>query len=123
MSEKTMGRKTAVGQMLFAGGLLTCCLALASAQTPAPAQGGAAGDKSKSTQTQPVAGKTAAGKVAAGNAAEDVGERKFQQNCSRCHHAPQELSPRISGTVVMHMRVRASLSDADAQAILRYLAP
>jgi hypothetical protein len=48
---------------------------------------------------------------------------KFRQNCSRCHNAPQELSPRISGTVVQHMRVRASLSEADAQAILLYLAP
>ncbi|HXE08837.1 MAG TPA: hypothetical protein VN612_13135 [Acidobacteriaceae bacterium] len=54
---------------------------------------------------------------------ETNGEVKFQQNCSRCHNAPQELSPRISGTVVQHMRVRASLSEADARAILQYLAP
>jgi cytochrome c5 len=54
---------------------------------------------------------------------QDMGELKFQQNCSRCHNAPQDLSPRISGTVVMHMRVRASLSDSDVKAILKYLAP
>ena len=53
----------------------------------------------------------------------DVGEQKFQQNCSRCHNAPQELSRRISGTVMMHMRARASLSAADERAILHYLAP
>jgi hypothetical protein len=53
----------------------------------------------------------------------DVGELKFQQNCSRCHNAPQELSRRISGTVTMHMRARASLSAADERAIVHYLAP
>jgi cytochrome c5 len=53
----------------------------------------------------------------------DPGERKFQANCSRCHTAPEQLSPRIVGTVVRHMRVRASLSAQDEQDILRYLAP
>jgi cytochrome c5 len=53
----------------------------------------------------------------------DPGERKFQANCSRCHTAPQQLSPRIVGTVVRHMRVRASLSAEDERDILRYLAP
>ena len=53
----------------------------------------------------------------------DIGERKFQQNCSRCHTTPEQLSPRITGTIVMHMRVRASLSDEDAKDILRYLSP
>jgi len=64
-----------------------------------------------------------AAKQSANTAVAPSGEEKFQQNCSRCHSAPQELSPRISGTVVMHMRVRASLSEADAKAILHYLAP
>jgi cytochrome c5 len=63
-------------------------------------------------------------KAAASHAATDEqGEKKFQQNCNRCHNAPQELSPRITGTVLLHMRVRASLSEADERAILRYLAP
>jgi cytochrome c5 len=51
------------------------------------------------------------------------GEQKFQQNCSRCHNAPEGFSPRISGTIVKHMRVRASLSEQDAREILRYLNP
>jgi mono/diheme cytochrome c family protein len=51
------------------------------------------------------------------------GERVFQQNCSRCHDAPQGFPPQISGTVVRHMRVRASLSQKDAQALLRFLNP
>jgi cytochrome c5 len=57
------------------------------------------------------------------SAAADPGEQKFQANCSRCHAAPQELSPRIVGTVVRHMRVRASLSAEDERDILRFLAP
>jgi cytochrome c5 len=55
--------------------------------------------------------------------ASDSGERKFNANCSRCHTAPEQLSPRIVGTVVRHMRVRASLSAEDERDILRYLAP
>jgi mono/diheme cytochrome c family protein len=53
----------------------------------------------------------------------DIGERKFQANCSRCHTAPEQLSPSITGTVVRHMRVRASLSAQDEKDILKYLAP
>ncbi len=53
----------------------------------------------------------------------DIGERKFEANCSRCHSAPEQLSPSITGTVVRHMRVRASLSAQDEKDILRYLAP
>lgn len=53
----------------------------------------------------------------------DEGERVFQQNCSRCHAAPEGFSPRISGTVVRHMRVRASLSKHDEQELLRFLNP
>ena len=51
------------------------------------------------------------------------GQKVFEQNCSRCHNAPQGFSPRISGTVVRHMRVRAGLSKEDAQAVLRFLNP
>lgn len=53
----------------------------------------------------------------------DPGERKFQTNCSRCHTAPEQLSSRVAGTVLRHMRVRASLSADDERDILRYLAP
>jgi cytochrome c5 len=54
---------------------------------------------------------------------EDEGEKKFQQYCSRCHNAPESLSPRITGTVIRHMRVRANLPKKDAEAILHYLNP
>jgi len=52
-----------------------------------------------------------------------AGERKFKQNCSRCHDAPQDLSTHLSGTVLRHMRVRASLSEQDERDILKFLNP
>ena len=51
------------------------------------------------------------------------GERVFNQNCSRCHEAPQTFPPQISGTIVRHMRVRASLSAQDEKALLKFLNP
>ncbi|WP_348264042.1 hypothetical protein P8935_05790 [Telmatobacter sp. DSM 110680] len=59
----------------------------------------------------------------AGVANSGDGEKKFKQNCSRCHEAPQNLSPSISGTVLRHMRVRASLSQQDERDILKFLNP
>ena len=56
-------------------------------------------------------------------ARQNEGERKFAQNCSRCHNPPQSFSPHISGTIVLHMRVRASLSKQDEEDILRFLNP
>lgn len=67
--------------------------------------------------------KTVVAKQQAVGTSQDAGEKAFQANCSRCHTAPEQLSPRIAGTVTRHMRVRASLSAKDTQAILRYLAP
>jgi hypothetical protein len=51
------------------------------------------------------------------------GERAFQANCGRCHNPPEQLSTRITGTVLRHMRVRALLSPQDQRDILKYLAP
>ena len=53
----------------------------------------------------------------------DRGQQVFNQNCSRCHNAPEGFSPSISGTIARHMRVRASLSQADYKALLRFLNP
>jgi cytochrome c5 len=64
--------------------------------------------------------------IAAPHAAQqhaNEGERIFQQNCSRCHNAPNGFSPRISGTILRHMRVRASLSQHDEQELLRFFNP
>lgn len=51
------------------------------------------------------------------------GERKFQENCGRCHNPPDSLSPREVKAVLQHMRVRAMLSEEDEQLILKFLAP
>lgn len=53
----------------------------------------------------------------------DIGQRKFDANCGRCHSVPEQLSPALTGTVVRHMRVRASLSAQDEKDILKFLAP
>jgi cytochrome c5 len=101
-------------QTLFAIGVIQGCCLLATAQTPAPSAAPGAAAKSS---TQPA-------KAAASHAVPvNDGERKFRHNCSRCHNAPDELPTRITGTVLLHMRVRASLSAVDQLAILHYLAP
>ncbi len=53
----------------------------------------------------------------------DRGQEVFNQNCARCHSAPEGFSPSISGTIAMHMRVRANLSDSDYRELLRFLNP
>lgn len=52
-----------------------------------------------------------------------TGEQVFVQNCARCHQPPSTLAPRITGTVIMHMRTRARLSSNDEKLLLKYLAP
>lgn len=54
---------------------------------------------------------------------EPSGERIFMNNCSRCHMPPMSIPPRITGTVIMHMRTRARLSEEDQRLLLKYLAP
>jgi cytochrome c5 len=52
-----------------------------------------------------------------------AGEQIFMEQCSRCHRPPMSISPRITGTIIMHMRVRAKLSREEEKVLLRYLAP
>ena len=54
---------------------------------------------------------------------EDEGERVFAEHCSRCHNAPQSISPRITGTIVRHMRVRANLTAEEERAVLHFFNP
>jgi cytochrome c5 len=72
---------------------------------------------------KPVGATAKPGAKAASTNQPDVGERKFNANCGRCHSFPQQLSPSLTGTVVRHMRVRANLSAEDEKDILRFLAP
>jgi len=64
-----------------------------------------------------------AGTVDSKSAESARGQEVFAQNCSRCHNAPQGFSPRISGTIARHMRVRAGLSDEDYKALRHFLNP
>ncbi len=77
------------------------------------------------SQAAPKVAKTAKKQTAATHRSQssDEGQRVFEQNCSRCHTAPQGFSPRISGTIVHHMRVRASLSQHDQEELLRFFNP
>ncbi len=59
----------------------------------------------------------------ASHAAPHTGEEVFKANCGRCHLPPMSISPGITGTVIMHMRVRARLSREDEQLLLKYMAP
>jgi cytochrome c5 len=49
------------------------------------------------------------------------GEQRFRANCGRCHAAPQKFPPRMMGTVLRHMRVRALISAEDARLVLFYM--
>ena len=92
------------------------------AVSAAASTGAQAADDKPATQQSSTPAKAKTRKASA-SADEDPGQRKFNENCSRCHSAPESISPRISGTVVRHMRVRASLSAQDERDILRFLAP
>lgn len=50
-----------------------------------------------------------------------AGEQRFHANCGRCHAAPQKFPPRMMGTILRHMRVRATITDEDRRLILFYM--
>jgi len=82
--------------------LLTCSLRLVSrAQTPVTKQNTVKGNKNDTEE----------------------GEKRFRENCGRCHMPPESLSRREVKAVVRHMRVRAMLTAEDERLILKYLAP
>ena len=96
-------------QLFIATSLLAsaCSLALAAQQTSAP---------------KPAA-KPATARQAEDKDEGQEGARIFERRCSSCHNAPEGFSPRISGTVVRHMRVRASLSQREEEELLRFFNP
>jgi cytochrome c5 len=106
-----MAPKQILGSVLGLGGLFIALVAAVQAQATS-AQHSAVHTVPK---TQTVAQQT--------GQPSNEGERIFAQNCSRCHAAPEGFSPRISGTVVRHMRVRAQLSQHDAEELLRFFNP
>jgi len=80
-------------------------------------------DASQKTSAQPPAQGKPVAAAPAPKSHESEGQHIFEQNCARCHAAPEGFSPRISGTIVSHMRVRASLSRHDEEELLRFLNP
>ncbi|HEY6373725.1 MAG TPA: cytochrome c [Candidatus Sulfotelmatobacter sp.] len=50
-----------------------------------------------------------------------AGEQRFRANCARCHAAPQKFPPRMMGTILRHMRVRATITNEDQRLILFYM--
>ncbi len=99
-------------QYTTAVALLSLSLA-GAAQTPQskPAQKDQQATKQQSTTAQTNTQK------------QSEGQKIFTQNCARCHTPPDGFSPRISGTIVRHMRVRANLSAHDEQELLRFFNP
>jgi mono/diheme cytochrome c family protein len=49
------------------------------------------------------------------------GEKRFHNNCGRCHIAPHKFPPRVMATAIRHMRVRATITDEDMRLILHYM--
>ena len=49
------------------------------------------------------------------------GEKRFHANCGRCHATPEKFPPRMMGTVLRHMRVRATITEEDRRIILFYM--
>lgn len=50
-----------------------------------------------------------------------AGEKRFRSNCARCHASPPKFPPRMVGTIVRHMRVRATITEQDMRLILHYM--
>jgi cytochrome c5 len=96
--------------------LLTACSLLLAALPLLAVTEKSSGRSAAEAQKPPAESATAAQQ-------QDDGEKKFNQNCSRCHKTPEGFPPRISGTILRHMRVRASLSEKDEREILRFLNP
>jgi cytochrome c5 len=77
---------------------ITLAIVLLSA-IPLVSQTGSNNNMSKTDDQHPAKSKTAQ------TPQDGDGQQVFQQNCARCHDAPQGFSTRIAGTITKHMRV------------------
>ena len=48
-------------------------------------------------------------------------DQAYKSNCTRCHAEVPKMGSRRTRTIVQHMRVRANLTQDEAEAILEYL--
>lgn len=85
---------------------------VASANDPAPAV---------AATGRAVAARPAPSKQEEEDALRLEGQKRFHDNCGRCHQSPHKLSPRMMATAVRHMRVRATITDEDMRVILNYM--
>jgi hypothetical protein len=49
------------------------------------------------------------------------GAQVYKANCTRCHITMRPFSEKMTRTIVRHMRVRAELTQTEADAVLSYL--
>jgi cytochrome c5 len=77
----------------------------------------------KTQQTNTKTAKTKKDTPTSNQESQPTGDDVFKAHCSRCHVPPMSISPRITGTVVMHMRTRARLSREDEIQLLKFMAP
>lgn len=103
---RTMARFSVLSLVLLTGA--------AAAQRPSPQP---AAQPAPQLPAKPAANNTAT------RSNSDDGGQVFQRNCSRCHKAPEAIPPSVSGTVALHMRIRAGLSDKDYRRLLAFLNP
>jgi cytochrome c5 len=75
--------------------------------------------KDKDDKTLPAS--AAANHNARDNGMRLEGEKRFHSNCTRCHAAPTKFPPRMTATIMRHMRVRATITDEDMRLILHYM--
>ncbi len=99
------------------GAFLAMALTLALA-----AAAGTRGGNDKDKDKDAPAATTAANHAAQDDNMRLEGERNFHANCARCHSAPPKFAPRMAGTIVRHMRVRATITNEEMRSILHYLA-
>ncbi len=104
-------------------GVLAAILTMALSMAMAGFAGtGVGNDKDKDKDKDAPAATTAANHAALDDNMRLEGERNFHANCGRCHSAPPKFAPRMAGTIVRHMRVRATITNEEMRSILRYLA-
>ena len=99
-----------------------CANVSGQSQSQAPAPPAAKKQKQQSAATKSAADQTQTAKSTADREQKE-GERRFFENCGRCHNPPESISPIEVNAVLQHMRVRAMLSAEDEKLIRKYLAP
>jgi mono/diheme cytochrome c family protein len=91
-----------------------------SKSQPAPSTSEPTGEPTTGPTTAPAATSTNMAQQREADA-RLAGEKRFHNNCGRCHMAPEKFPPRVMAMVVRHMRVRANITDEDMRLILNYM--